>query len=501
MTDWSNLSLSSKERKNLETVLDASRTDYQQTMQGVSDYVDTLVGDLFDFDHPDKSLALTDPDVIIDAARNLVEVAQTAADNRYGVQRQAWQQAAGKEFPEYALPDREDWTRVMWDVQKGFSNTDYNGLTYRQVMAGKARSGVTIMDLLPKTAGMSIDDMQQAYADFFRSMAVHAAQRRQMANIANDPTRPRWARVPRGSVTCAFCTMLAGRGFVYTSEEAAGGGLGNRYHNHCDCEPVPSWGEAKLSGYDPEKLDALYKEALRGLPHGASYREILARMRAQGGVADSPAMQGGIIDAAKAREHRAMCRETLERNGFLSRDAYARAVENGEARSYDEWASAMVDGESAWRDPQWLAGGEAHDVEYVSEAAKAEKYRDGVIAEDHVRELDTAERLKVNGVRCVFQIDHEYVVGDDGKPVDKGLADLADGTELKSLNGCSSRNTVAGYMKNTSKKRDAVRVVLDNSQNRDMSDAELAGYIRRSPAFKRGTVYIIDVDGMLVRIR
>ncbi|MEJ5921788.1 hypothetical protein [Bifidobacterium thermophilum] len=196
---------------------------------------------------------------------------------------------AGKEFPEYALPDREDWMRVMWDVQQGFSNTDYNGLTYRQVMAGKARSGVSIMDLLPKTAGMSVDDMQQVYADFFRSMAVHAAQRRQMADIANDSTRPRWARVPCGSVTCAFCTMLAGRGFVYTSEEAAGGGLGNRYHAHCDCEPVPSWGEARLSGYDPEKLDALYKEAARGLPAGASYRDVLSRMRAQGGVADSPA--------------------------------------------------------------------------------------------------------------------------------------------------------------------------------------------------------------------
>lgn len=286
MTDWSNLSLSSKERKNLETVLDASRTDYQQTMQGVSDYVDTLVGDLFDFDHPDKSLALTDPDAIVDAARNLVEVAQTAADNRYGVQRQAWQQAAGKEFPEYALPDREDWTRVMWDVQKGFSNTDYNGLTYRQVMAGKARSGVTIMDLLPKTAGMSIDDMQQAYADFFRSLAAHAGQRRQMADIAGDPTRPRWARVPRGRVTCAFCTMLAGRGFVYTSEEAAGGGLGNTYHNHCDCEPVPTWGEAKLTGYDPDRLDAIYQQAKAQAPDGSGYRDILTKMRSLGKVSD-----------------------------------------------------------------------------------------------------------------------------------------------------------------------------------------------------------------------
>ena len=37
MTDWSNLSLSAKERKTLETVLDASRTDYQQTMQGLDD--------------------------------------------------------------------------------------------------------------------------------------------------------------------------------------------------------------------------------------------------------------------------------------------------------------------------------------------------------------------------------------------------------------------------------------------------------------------------------
>lgn len=286
MTDWSNLSLSSKERKNLETVLDASRTDYQQTMQGVSDYVDTLVGDLFDFDNPDKSLALTDPDAIVDAARNLVEVAQTAADNRYGVQRQAWQQAAGREFQEYALPDREDWTRVMWDVQKGFSNTDYNGLTYRQVMAGKARSGVTIMDLLPKTAGMSIDDMQQAYADFFRSLAAHAGQRRQMADIAGDPTRPRWARVPRGSVTCAFCTMLAGRGFVYTSEEAAGGGLGNTYHNHCDCEPVPTWGEVKLSGYDPDRLDAIYQQAKAQAPDGSGYRDILAKMRSDGKVSD-----------------------------------------------------------------------------------------------------------------------------------------------------------------------------------------------------------------------
>ena len=287
MADWTHLSLTTDARKTLEAELAASQGDYQKTRETIADYADQLAGILFDPDDPASSLALTDPDAIADAARDIVSIAQEAADSRYAVQRAAWQEAAGTDFPSFAGADREDWTRVMWDVQKGFSNTDYNGLTYGQVRAGKARSGVSIMDLLPKAGSSNPEDLQQAYADFLRQMAVHAAQRQQMANIAADPTRPRWARVPRGRVTCAFCTMLAGRGFVYTSEEAAGGGLGNKYHNHCDCEPVPTWGEAKLSGYDPGRLDALYKEAARGLPAGASYRDVLARMREAGGVSDS----------------------------------------------------------------------------------------------------------------------------------------------------------------------------------------------------------------------
>lgn len=293
MADWTHLSLTADARKTLESELAASQGDYRKTMQAIDDYVGDLVSDLFDPDDPEHSLAFTDPDAIADAARDIVSLAQEAADGRYMVQRSAWQEAAGADFPAFAGADREEWTRVMWDVQHGFSNTDYNGLTYGQVMAGRARSGVTIMDLLPEAVSNNPDDLQQAYADFFRQLAVHAAQRQQMADIAADPTHPRWARVPRGRVTCAFCTMLAGRGFVYTSEEAAGGGLGNVYHAHCDCEPVPSWGEAQLAGYDPERLDALYKDAARGLPDGASYRDVLSRMRSQGGVADSPATQAG----------------------------------------------------------------------------------------------------------------------------------------------------------------------------------------------------------------
>lgn len=69
-------------------------------------------------------------------------------------------------------------------------------------------------------------------------------------NMRRDPKHPRYARVPSGSETCAFCMMLASRGFVYRSKETAG--EGNHYHANCDCRIVPSWG-AGVAGYDPDE--------------------------------------------------------------------------------------------------------------------------------------------------------------------------------------------------------------------------------------------------------
>lgn len=45
-------------------------------------------------------------------------------------------------------------------------------------------------------------------------------------------------------------------------------------------------------------------------------------------------------------------------------------------------------------------------------------------------------------MHCIFQIDHERVKDNGGRLIEKGLADLADGTELKSPHECSSKNTV-----------------------------------------------------------
>lgn len=71
-------------------------------------------------------------------------------------------------------------------------------------------------------------------------------------NARKDPAKPRWARVPTGDDTCAYCMILASRGFSYGSEEMA-----SHTHLNCDCRVVPSWSDepivegyqGKLKGY------------------------------------------------------------------------------------------------------------------------------------------------------------------------------------------------------------------------------------------------------------
>lgn len=71
----------------------------------------------------------------------------------------------------------------------------------------------------------------------------------------------RYARVPVGVETCAFCIMLASRGFVYHSKESAEGNA--HTHPDCDCKIVPGFEGDVVEGYDPEVYEAIY-ESNRG---------------------------------------------------------------------------------------------------------------------------------------------------------------------------------------------------------------------------------------------
>lgn len=70
----------------------------------------------------------------------------------------------------------------------------------------------------------------------------------------------RYARVPSGTETCAFCFMLSSRGFVYRSKGSANRNhrTGDGYHRNCDCIVVPGFGDlppdAQVEGYAPSQM-------------------------------------------------------------------------------------------------------------------------------------------------------------------------------------------------------------------------------------------------------
>lgn len=92
-------------------------------------------------------------------------------------------------------------------------------------------------------------------------------------------TKVRWARVPSGKETCAFCLLLASRGYAYRSASTAG--RDNRYHGECDCVPTPqSDADDVPNGYDPAALADLYLQAQAAARSG-SPKAILAELRKQ----------------------------------------------------------------------------------------------------------------------------------------------------------------------------------------------------------------------------
>lgn len=105
-------------------------------------------------------------------------------------------------------------------------------------------------------------------------------------NVRLDPARPRFARIPTGPTTCAWCDMMASRGFVYYTEAAAGDkggdrpGFGDDFHDDCDCQVVASFDREQhhLEGYDPDAMFARYKAARKESGSGDP-NEIAASLR------------------------------------------------------------------------------------------------------------------------------------------------------------------------------------------------------------------------------
>ncbi len=91
-----------------------------------------------------------------------------------------------------------------------------------------------------------------------------------------------WARVPSGSDTCSFCVLLASRGAVYESREAAQfTQYGDKYHGDCDCVPVLARSDAELP-YDVSALSDLYSDASEA-SESTRLKAVLSALREQTG--------------------------------------------------------------------------------------------------------------------------------------------------------------------------------------------------------------------------
>lgn len=145
---------------------------------------------------------------------------------------------------------------------------------------GTARYGAHLWETLgPDSAIALLSGAVQRYV-------AYAGRATVARNIARDPGKPRFARVPSGAKTCAFCLMLASRGFVYHSRETAGDM--SHYHDDCDCQIAPEWaqGDVHIDGYDPDALYAQYREA-RAIAGSDNQADILTALRSLGVTTDA----------------------------------------------------------------------------------------------------------------------------------------------------------------------------------------------------------------------
>lgn len=112
-----------------------------------------------------------------------------------------------------------------------------------------------------------------------------------------DPAGPTIVRVPRGASTCAFCIMLASRGYLdggYTSRASASRvgasrrgraaqattGRDDSYHDDCDCETVTIYpGEEPPASWRFEEYARMYEAGAAGAGTRSDTSKVLAAMR------------------------------------------------------------------------------------------------------------------------------------------------------------------------------------------------------------------------------
>ena len=177
-----------------------------------------------------------------------------------------------QEYGDVAATAAAEWYEAQRAAQIGGS---YQAVLADAVPAGQAQGSVRY------AAGHLFgDDPAQTLALLSGSLqrfVLAGARETVGVNAGRDRARPTFARVPTGRKTCAWCEMLASRGFVYLSKETAGI-ISDDYHDDCDCMVVSSWQKPNIDGYDSDAMYSRYMSARESAGSG-DQRDIVAEMR------------------------------------------------------------------------------------------------------------------------------------------------------------------------------------------------------------------------------
>lgn len=127
------------------------------------------------------------------------------------------------------------------------------------------------------------------------------------------------------------------------------------------------------------------------------------------------------------------------------------------------------------RDPRWLMDGTTYGPGYFDRKVELKKLAD----KDHPFEKRTAGILAESGFSTIF-IDDEikYIDKETGLEQTIGLPDLSTGLEIKNVRIASSKNTISKHLSNAKKKQGFAQVVIDVSENANLSDDEAREYIQ-----------------------
>lgn len=187
--------------------------------------------------------------------------------------------------------------------------------------------------------------------------------------------------------------------------------------------------------------------------------------------------------------------------GVKPRELYERIVlmERQTGLSFaDSKASRKLSDFIALHDRDWLLTGKVSEVGYEDEATQAKKLKD----KDHPAEVRVANRLRVHGLRTVF-VDDEVSEFDNAKGIEQlvGLPDLDTGLEIKNVSSAKSENTISKHIGNAKKKRGFKQVVVDISENGNLSDEEarrmIASSLRRH---SMASALMVDHEGEIETI-